>query len=330
MNFPIELWVEGRQRSVILEDLSRTGMFVRSTTPIPVGSVVHAAMTPIPGRPRVVTAGTVVHAIDESEATRLGRPAGVGVRFREPVNHRDEQFAAVVADMVDRHIKVVPSQPHRIVVADPHPRTAERLSNLLDKAGFAVAIATTGVEALSACHRHRPDVALIDRALPLLDGFAVVRELTGLPVILASYEHADLAKAFEIGAADFLPKPFATADLVARARRLVRPRVVLRGSLGEVTMPVLLTMLEQAKKSGRLVLAHAGANAHVDLVAGRIVDARHGSLSCRDALLALLDWTDGTFELTAASIKSSDRVLAMSVTHLLLEHAQIIDERRAS
>jgi CheY-like chemotaxis protein len=329
MNFPIDLWVEGRQRSVILEDLSQSGMFVRSTGPIRVGSVVHAAMTPIPGRPRVVTAGTVVHAIDESEATRLGRTAGVGVRFRDPINVRDEQFAAVVADMVDRHIKVVPSQAHRIVVADPHPRTAERLSNLLDRAGFAVAIATTGVEALSACHRHRPDVALIDRALPLLDGFAVVRELTAIPVILASYEHGDLAKAFALGAHDFLPKPFGIDELVARARRLVGPRVVLRGSLGEVAMPVLLQMLEQTKKTGRLVLGHAGAMAHIDFVAGRIVDARHDSLSCREALLALLDWTDGTFELTAASIASS-RVLATSVTHLLLEHAVGVDERRAS
>lgn len=326
MNFPIELWVEGRQRPVILEDLSRTGMFVRADRPIAVGSIVHAAMTPIPGRPRVVTAGTVVHAIDESEATRLGRPAGVGVHFRSPINKRDEQFATAVADMVDRHIRVVPSTTHRIVVADPHPRTVERLSNLLDRAGFAVAIATTGPEALSACHRHRPDVVLLDRALPLLDGFAVLRQLSGIPAIVTSYDPCDLARAFAQGASDFLPKPFTTDELVARARRLVRPRVVLRGSLSEVAMPVLLTMLEQAKKTGRLVLAHGGTTATIDLVAGRIVDARTGNLPCRDALLALLDWSEGSFELIAGPV-SAGRVLAMSVTHLLLEHARLTDER---
>jgi CheY-like chemotaxis protein len=327
MNFPIELWVNGRRRAAILEDLSRSGMFVRAGAPVPIGSIVHAAMTPIPGRPRVVTAGTVVHAIDESEATRLGRTAGIGVRFREPVNARDEQFAATVAHMVDRHIRVVPAAAHKIVIADKHPGTVERLSTLLDKAGFAVAIATTGLEALSACHRHRPDVALIDRALPLLDGFAVLRHLSGTPVILASFEPGDLGRAFELGASDFLPKPFTTDELVSRARRLVRPRVVLRGSLAEVAMPVLLTMLEQAKKTGRLVLAHGGATATIDFVAGRIVDARHGALPFHDALMALLDWPDGTFELVATPIASTGRVHAMSVTHLLLEHAQRLDER---
>jgi CheY-like chemotaxis protein len=331
MNFPIELWVDGRRRAAVLEDLSRCGMFVRAGSPIPIGSIVHAAMSPIPGRPRVVTAGTVVHAIDESEATRLGRTAGVGVRFREPVNARDEQFAATVADMVDRHIRVVPSAAHRIVIADNHPGTVERLSDLLGRAGFSVAVATTGLEALSACHRHAPDVALIDRALPLLDGFGVLRHLTGTPVILTSFEPRDLARAFELGASDFLPKPFTTDELVARARRLVRPRVVLRGSLGEVAMPVLLTMLEQARKTGRLVAVHAGVTATIDVIAGRIVDARHGSLSCHEALLALLDWTDGTFELVATSVASTGRVHATSVTHLLLEHAQRLDEtRRAS
>jgi hypothetical protein len=90
-------------------------------------------------------------------------------------------------------------------------------------------------------------------------------------------------------------------------------------------------MLEQAKKTGRLVLTHAGTTASIDLVAGRIVDARHAGLPCREALFALLDWTDGGFELVAASIRSSGRVHATSVTHLLLEHAQRIDEgRRAS
>jgi DNA-binding response OmpR family regulator len=335
MNFPIELYVEGSKRTVVLEDLSRTGMFVRVTQPIPVGTIVHVAMAPIPGRPRVLTQGTVMHTLDDAEATRLGRAPGIGVQFREPVNARDQQFLEVIGEMVGRHIRVESKPALRIVVADHHPHVVEQLSDRLARAGFAVAVATTGVEVLSACHRHEPDVILLDRHLPLLDGFQLLGELAAnqvtAPVILTSYDHADFARAFELGASDFLQKPFTVRELIARARRLARlqQRVVLRGSLAEVQIPVLLTMLEQARKTGRLVVTRERERVTVDLFEGRIVDARApGGRSVHDVLMTMLDWTEGSFELATAAEAERGSDLAISVTHLLLEHARIADEMR--
>jgi CheY-like chemotaxis protein len=338
MNFPIELYVQGMKRPAVLEDLSRTGMFVRvdheiASNDISIGAIVHASMTPIPGRPRVFTAGTVVRAVPRiadaaiaPEETRMTRTAGVGVAFRAPINARDEEFGRVVAEMLDRHVRIVPPLRHRIVVAESHPHTAERLSILLDRAGFSVALATSGVEALSACHRTRPEVVLLDAALPLIDGFGVLRELPGTPAIVGSDDPSDRARASALGAPDFLPRPYQIDELITRAHRLARPRVVLRGSLADVTMPVLLGMLDQARKSGRLVLVRDGERGSIDLCDGRITGAEHRLLPWRRALATLLDWAEGTFELEARPPRPSRHALA--VTQALLEHACAHDEAR--
>jgi DNA-binding response OmpR family regulator len=143
----------------------------------------------------------------------------------------------------------------------------------------------------------------------------------------------DGIEAFELGAMEFVAKPFSTDELVLRVRRLARSgtQIVLRGDLAELGLPALLTMFELQRKSGQLIVYRADAQGWIDLDEGRIVNARSTELISdpRAVLMALLDWTAGQFELSTSrdtELPSSD--LALPITHLLLEHARQRDEAR--
>jgi DNA-binding response OmpR family regulator len=225
-----------------------------------------------------------------------------------------------------------------IVVADSETRYLERMSTALGEAGFSVATATTGVEALAACLRCTPDVVLIERALPVFDGFGVLEqivldpELADVPVIVTSDDPNDVAVAFERGAADFIVKPFTTAEVIARARRLASStaraadHVVLRGTIADFVLPSLLTMFEQQRKTGRLVVT-ADQVAWIDIANGQIVGAGSSlGTDMRTTLHDVLDWDHGTFELSALALPRHDPELALPIMHLLLEHACAQDE----
>jgi len=344
MNFPVELWANGRPRNVVLQDLSRSGMFIRVVPPLPVGTIVHIAMSP-EGK-RLVTCGTVMHSLDESSARALDRAPGVGIQFRAPIRPTDEVFAQAVHRMLDRHVCVGAAPAPRIVIADAHAAVLEPMAAALGEAGFAVTCATTGREVLAACLMQSPDVVLVDRALPSIDGFTVLTKLARnaklahIPVMLTSTDHADLTTAFQLGAMDFIRKPADVFEVILRARRLVRTparpqeMALLRGSLAELSLPSLLTLLDTERKTGQLQLSNGQQRATIELVEGRIVRARSSdaSESSDTCLMKLLDWKQGTFELGAAKFAhGSGLIVATPVIQLLLLHAQLSDEaRRAS
>jgi DNA-binding response OmpR family regulator len=338
MNLPVELITAGKKVRAVSQDLSPLGMFIRLSPPLPVGTVVQVVISP--NGQRLVTTGQVSHTMDEAEATLLGRIPGVGVVFREPMRPAEERFLEAVHRLLQRHA-THPQGEIRIVVADPQTRLLERLSTALDLAGFSVATTTNGMEAIGACLSRTPDVVLVERDMPVVDGFGVLREmghhaeLASVPVMMMSADATDLVRleAFQLGAADFLPKPFTVLEVILRARRWARvrqrdtERVLLRGTLAELGLPSLLTMFEQEKKSGQLALTRDQHVAWIDFVAGKIVRASTSELDAdtRGSLMKILDWRDGFFELSAG-VAAGKPEIETSITHLLIEHAQLRDE----
>jgi len=207
-----------------------------------------------------------------------------------------------------------PIEDLRIVVGDPQTRLLERLSTALDAAGFAVATATNGMEAISACLSRTPDVVLVERDMPVVDGLHVLEEmgrhaeLASVPVMMMSADATDLVRlqAFQLGAADFIPKPFTVLEVILRARRWARAsqrdteRVVLRGALTQVGLPSLLTMFEQERKTGQLSITRDQLVAVIDFAEGKIVRARSSELDTdsHSVMMSLLDWKQGYFELS--------------------------------
>jgi two-component system response regulator MprA len=116
----------------------------------------------------------------------------------------------------------------RVLVADDDPPLRRMLSRVLGAEGFEVTLATDGSAALSAVERSAPDVIVLDVAMPGLDGVAVCRRLRarGLrtPILMLTARDAvpDRVAGLEAGADDYLVKPFAVDELVARLRALTR------------------------------------------------------------------------------------------------------------
>ncbi len=340
MNLPVELIAGGKKLRAVSQDLSPYGMFIRLSPPLPVGTVVQLVLSP--NGQRLVTTGQVTHSLTEVEARTLGRFPGVGVVFRDPVRPADDQFGEAVVRLLESHASNQPNARLRIVVADPETRVLERLSTALDHAGFNVATATNGMEAIGACLSKTPDVVLVERDMPVVDGLHVLQEmgrhpeLAAVPVMMMSTESSDLVRlqAFQLGAMDFIPKPFTVLEVILRARRWARAslrdteRVLLRGTLDELALSSLLTMFEQERKSGQLALTRNHTVVWIDFVAGKIVRARSSDheADSRSILMIVLDWKEGFFELSAGIPNIEVAELDSTVTHLLLEHARRTDE----
>lgn len=340
MNMPVEVIVDGKKLRAVSQDLSPLGMFIRLTPPLPPGSVIQVVISPN-GQRHVMT-GQVTHSLSDVEARTLGRFPGIGVQFRDPMRPSEQAFLDAIHRLLERQADARPLADLRILVADPQTRILERLSTALGSAGFIVATATNGIEAIGSCLSKTPDVALIERDMPVVDGLHVLQEmgrhgeLASVPVMLMSANATDLARlqAFQLGAADFIPKPFTVLEVILRARRWARAsqrdteRVVLRGTLAEINLPTLLQMFEQEKKTGQLMITRDQLVAWIDFVAGHIVRARSSEVdgSARDIVLKVLDWKHGYFELSAGQPTPGTVELDMTVTHLLLEHARLRDE----
>lgn len=125
-----------------------------------------------------------------------------------------------------------------ILVVDDEPAIVTALTPVLAAQGYEVSSAETIAAALSAARRSRLDVVLLDLGLPDGDGIDIIaqlRKLTGASVIVLSARHQEEAKiaALDGGADDYVDKPFAIGELLARLRVVQRRREIAAGNLDE-------------------------------------------------------------------------------------------------
>lgn len=129
--------------------------------------------------------------------------------------------------------------PPLILVVDDEPKVARLARDYLEKNGFRVLTAADGQSALTTARREKPDLVILDLMLPHMDGREVCRILrreSDVPVIMltALSEEIDQVTGLEIGADDYITKPFSPRALVARVRAL------LRRTRGDVKVPATI------------------------------------------------------------------------------------------
>ncbi|MET8830509.1 response regulator transcription factor [Streptomyces sp. NPDC004610] len=121
-----------------------------------------------------------------------------------------------------------PAAPaRRVLVVDDDPTVAEVVAGYLDRAGYLVDRAGDGPAALATAAAHRPDLVVLDLMLPGMDGLEVCRRLRGdgpVPVIMltARGDEEDRVLGLEIGADDYVTKPFSPRELVLRVGSVLR------------------------------------------------------------------------------------------------------------
>ncbi len=126
----------------------------------------------------------------------------------------------------------------RVLVVDDEPQIAQIARDYLEHAGFSVIVAGDGRKALDLARSRQPDLIVLDLALPRIDGLDVARELrreSNVPIIMvtARVEEADRIAGLEVGADDYVTKPFSPRELVARVKAVLR-RGDVSASRGDV------------------------------------------------------------------------------------------------
>src|SRR6516165_1763257 len=177
----------------------------------------------------------------------------------------------------------------RVLVVEDHPTLADRIAQGLRQAGMAVDAVYDGAAALSVAAQTTYEVVVLDRDLPVIHGDRVCQTLAGsgprILMLTAASDVGDRVDGLELGADDYLPKPFDFAELVARVRALARrapsaPPVLRRGDLtvdrarhraGRGSRPLSLTR----KEFGILetVLAAGGAVVSAEELLEHVWDA---------------------------------------------------------
>lgn len=114
-----------------------------------------------------------------------------------------------------------------ILVSDDNPQINEILQKYLKSEGYAVVTAQDGQQALDLFFSHAPDLVLLDVMMPKLDGFSVcqqIRRVSDVPILMitARGEDEDRISGLDLGADDYIVKPFSTGELMARIRAVLR------------------------------------------------------------------------------------------------------------
>jgi DNA-binding response OmpR family regulator len=122
----------------------------------------------------------------------------------------------------------------RILVVDDEPRYLRLIEANLASDGFQVIKATNGQEAVDRVASHQPDLVLMDIMMPILDGFAAterIREFSNVPIIVvtARGEEGARVRGLDLGADDYIVKPFSATELLARVRAVLRRAKVSGG-----------------------------------------------------------------------------------------------------
>ena len=115
----------------------------------------------------------------------------------------------------------------RVLVVEDEPALVETLEYSLRRQGYDVSVATDGVAALETARRDKPDVIILDVMLPRLDGYEVCRVLRqemSVPILMltARTDEVDKVVGLEVGADDYMTKPFGMRELMARVKALLR------------------------------------------------------------------------------------------------------------
>jgi DNA-binding response OmpR family regulator len=167
-----------------------------------------------------------------------------------------------------------------ILIVDDDQASRRLLSKVLGQAGYTTREATSGEAALEAARGERPRLVLLEVRLPDLSGYEVCHELRkefgdGLPIVFLSGERTesyDRVAGLMIGADDYLPKPFATDELLARVRALLRraSTTAVRAMPAELTrreaevLALLTDGLEQAEIAERLSISPKTVATHIE------------------------------------------------------------------
>ena len=202
----------------------------------------------------------------------------------------------------------------RVFILEMDPVLAAVLEDRLHVAGHRVTLLTDAAHAVSAASGGQCDLVILSMELEVVPGIEVVRGLRGQPetravpilALSASSDRSARVEALRAGVDEYLEKPVDMEELAIRVDRLLGNRgatpAVLSGDLASHPIWELVQYVQQAGKSGELVVHGQRGSGQMKVRLGRVMGARFQKLQGRDAVLAILDMKEGNFRLTTGDL----------------------------
>jgi DNA-binding response OmpR family regulator len=224
-----------------------------------------------------------------------------------------------------------------VLLLDPDVESTTVLEMRLMEHGHRVLIARSFDQALTILSESEVDMILTEVDLPTQDGFRFVERCRAgsqpdTPVIFLTRrgDRESVQRGMELAAADYMVKPASpevvamkVGQVLAQSRRGQSRGV--SGSLREMSLPDVIQILSNGRKSGKLALSSSSGNGEIQFGAGAICDARIGDRTGADAVYALLALSEGEFALDPTFLPLRN-VINLPTESLLLEGMRRLDE----
>ena len=179
---------------------------------------------------------------------------------------------------------LTPAQSFRILVIDDEPQIQRALKSILGARQYDVQIASNGAEGLQTAAESPPDLVILDLSMPGMDGLQVCHELRSqlkIPILILSV-HGEVEKkikALDLGADDYLSKPFVAAELLARVRALLRRASGIESvepilSVGDLEIDLTRRRVQRAGQDVRLTRTEFEILCFLAQKAGCVVTSR--------------------------------------------------------
>ncbi len=207
---------------------------------------------------------------------------GLGARFTFTIPVAGDAAAGVPRRSARRERPE--RERERILVVDDDPQTLRHVRDALARAGYEPIVTGDPQEALSQVEANDPHLVLLDLMLPGTDGIELMKEILGagdVPVIfLSAYGRGELiARAFDMGAVDYVVKPFSSTELVARIKAALRKRAASEPSepyvLGDLTIDYAERRVTLAGRPLPLIAMEYRLLAELSANAGRLLTYEH-------------------------------------------------------
>ncbi len=261
--------------------------------------------------------------------------------------HKGTTFDPAVVDWL-RHIVLdegmktqIMSARNRALIVDPDPEETAVLEVQFASQGYEVNIERTVAGAFRCLDAEKYDVVVSEVHLSDGQGFDLLRQIresahAKVPLMFVTTERAQSSvnHGLELGAADYVVKPASAAVVVAKASRVIADSRSKKpggrgvsGSLQEMSLPDVIQILGNGRKSGRLKVSSGTLHGELMFQNGSIHDARFGDLGGAEAVYRILRLIEGDFELEPDSTPVED-VVGIPTHHLLLEAMRRLDEEQ--
>ena len=234
-----------------------------------------------------------------------------------------------------------------ILAVDDSPVITAMIRDAFEAEGYKVTTAGDGAQALRMALENHPDLIIADIGMPGMDGWELCSQIrlnpftSFIPFIFLTErtEAPDRIRGLQMGADDYLTKPFEMDELIARVHlifqrmrktqeaMLVRGQRTLSGSTSEMALSDLLQMFALNQKTGLLRISKLGLpTGRIAFENGKIIKAELGKARGDKALYRLLQWEDAQFDVDPLLNHERDPGMPVSVEETLLEGLRQIDE----